>query len=111
MPNTEALSPEQDVLFKEVYLPAFVKKCAYNGLAIHDEAGLQEALQTAAMVDMALQRTQTSSIKTASASLKSALGLDVEEQQTKQAQAKQAAVASVAKNPAVVKAVLASLNR
>lgn len=107
--NTQEMTPAQATLFQQVYVPAFIQKCAELGTPIGDEASLHEALETAAMVKVALSQQTQSLMKTANLQLKSALGVDVAEaQQAEQIGLKQAAYQASA-NPAVRQALLAGV--
>jgi ATP phosphoribosyltransferase regulatory subunit HisZ len=105
------LSNEQQVLLRELYVPAFVQKCAELGLPINDEAALNEAMETAALVKLALANKNQSVVKQANASLKTMLGLhEVEAKEAKTAtQVKQAS--SLGANPRVREAVAALLSK
>ena len=65
----------QAVLFEDVYLPAFVEKCAALGLSFNDQASLQSALESVAMLKSAETTETVDLTKSAAADLRSAMGV------------------------------------
>lgn len=70
----------QAVLFEEVYLPAFLNKCASSGLTFSDQESLQAALESVAMLKSAEAHQKSSLAKSAAADLRTALGVPQPEQ-------------------------------
>jgi hypothetical protein len=77
--DQEKLDPRDALLFERVYVPAFVKRCAANGVTIPDEPRLKTALETTALVLHHMQDKQGNVIEEASASIKEALGVKEKE--------------------------------
>jgi hypothetical protein len=75
----EQLTKNDAVLFERVYVPAFVKRCAVNGVSIPDQPHLKTALETTALVLSHMQTKQADVINDAGASIKEALGVDEKE--------------------------------
>jgi len=69
----------QRVLFEDVYLPAFVEKCAQHGVTFPDEESVQAALESVTMLKGAEASEQSSIAKSAAADLRSALGIPTPE--------------------------------
>jgi hypothetical protein len=65
----------QQTLFTEVYLPAFVEKCAEHGLKLQDESSLQSALESVAMLKTAEAGSQSGLAEAAAADLRSTFGV------------------------------------
>ena len=70
----------QEKVFMELYVPAFVKAAAENGVNINTEEDLQKALETAAVLNQAEQQKSSSVVKEAHDSLLKAAGIAVEEE-------------------------------
>lgn len=85
MDNTDMEKVQAD-LFQQVYLPAYIEKCAELGLNAQSPEDLQGLLEISASVDMLQQQQQHGNIKEANATLKRTLGIDKQEEQEKQAQ-------------------------
>lgn len=105
--NKEA-AEAQVALFEEVYLPAFISKCASHGLTFSDQDSLTSALESVAMLKTAEANQKTSIAKSAAADLRTALGVPQPEQlaaaqQKKAEQTKQAA--ATVENDRVRKAI------
>jgi|GEM_PF-6959813 len=83
--NKEA-GNEQVALFEEVYLPAFMQKCASHGLTFSDQESLQAALESVAMLKAAEANQKAGLAKSAAADLRSALGVPQPEQVAAQQQ-------------------------
>ena len=85
----------QAVLFDEVYVPAFVAKCASYGLQFPDQESFQSALESVVMLKAAEASESNSITKSAANALRSALHFpkpeDVAAQQEKAAQDQQTA--------------------
>jgi hypothetical protein len=69
-----------DTLSREVYLPAFVEKCAAEGLQFPDEESIQAALESVAMLKAAEAAESTDLTKSARADLGRLLGEPAPEQ-------------------------------
>lgn len=95
------LSQQEQVLLAEVYVPAFVQKCAELGHPLNDEASVHEALETAALVKYALANKEKSTIKQANASLKAILGFDKAEAVDARAEATTKTASALGANPKV----------
>jgi hypothetical protein len=81
----------QAILFEDVYLPAFVEKCAELGLNFNDQASLQNALESVAMLKSAEAAEGVDITKSAAADLRVAMGVPQPEDTVKaQAEQKQA---------------------
>ena len=104
------LSQEQQTLLTELYVPAFVQKCAELGFAINDEASLHEAMETAALVKLALANKNQSVIKQANASLKSLMGLNEVEAEEAKTAAQVKVSTDLGANPRVRQALAALLS-
>lgn len=77
--SKEQMTGEQATLYREVYVPAFLDKCAELGVAINDTETLDSALEMTALVKQTLQKSGSNHIKQANAALKQALGLHTQE--------------------------------
>lgn len=75
----------QQVLMEDVYIPAFVEKCAEAGLSLDREA-LGTALETVAMLKHANTHDSAGLAKSAAADLREAMGLPQPEELEKEAQ-------------------------
>lgn len=102
-------NPAQERLFYEVFLPAFVEKSAELGRPITSEEELQDRLQIAAMTGMAQEGQTQSTTKVACASLKAAMGIDVQEKQAAEATTVKSAASALKQNPDIRSAVLSGL--
>jgi hypothetical protein len=102
----------QVALFEEVYLPAFIQKCASRGLEFSDQDSLQAALESVAMLKAAEATQKSGLAKSAASDLRTALGVPQPEQvaaaQQKTEQQKKEAAAKVG-NERVRKAIDALL--
>jgi hypothetical protein len=107
----QQMSPEEAAVYERVYVPAFVKRCAANGVMIEDQETLCDALETTAMVVESQQQKQGNVIKQAKQSLKQALGVDIQEQAEAQADDIRKEAAELGKDPEARSALLVSLNR
>ena len=63
----------EQVLFEKAYLPAFLRKCASNGIEFPDEASLNEALETTKMILEASDAQKGGVVKEAAAALREQL--------------------------------------
>jgi hypothetical protein len=98
----------QVALFEEVYLPAFIQKCASHGLTFSDQDSLQSALESVAMLKAAETTQKTSLAKSAAADLRTAMGLPQPEQvaaQQQQAAQQQKEASAKVENARVRKAI------
>lgn len=104
----DQMTPAQQTVFFEVYLPTFLQKTASVGLPLEDAESINEALEATALLKMAMASQSQNVVKQASMSLKKALGVD--QAQSSAAQVKQAGdvAAQLAKNPAIRNAILAA---
>jgi len=110
MPNKQAdILNEQAILFHNVYVPAFVEKCAELGVPLDSQESLNEALETAALVQVSLNKQSGSVIKHANAQLKRSLGVDVAEKAAVKDQQLKTAAAAASMSPQVRKALLANV--
>ena len=104
--SNETMNEKEAVLFSQVYAPAFINKCASLGLKFNTEAELSEALDTAALVKIALSRQNTGIMKSAQASLKQALNIkEAAQQKPAISQIGKQAAAMLAKNPDILAAL------
>lgn len=108
--KNEEMTPEQAVLYTQVFKPAFAQKCAELGLVFSDEGALEEALETAALVKIALHSGIRNTVKTANQALKHQLGFDVQEAATTKQANEQSVVKDVAQSRDVRQAILAGIN-
>jgi len=109
MGNVAETTPQEEVLFNEVYLPAFMSKCAELGINFPDGESVNDALETTAIIKQMSQIQSGNAIKQANAQLKASLGIDkVEAAQAQEEHNKQAAM-EVAKGQQVREAALALL--
>jgi hypothetical protein len=111
VPADNELSKEQQVLLAELYVPAFVQKCAELGHKITDEASLQESLEGAALVKYALASKSQSLVKQANASLKALLGLDKAEERAAVEKRHEKTASALGENPNVRAAVMSLLQK
>ena len=82
----------QAVLIQDVYVPAFVEKCAELDVQIPDEEHLTAALETVSELKKAETAKSTDLVKAAHSALRTASGTPTPEQEAAQAeQEKQAA--------------------
>jgi len=77
--SKEQMTGEQALLYREVYIPAFVEKCGELGVEISDPETLNDALETTSLVKQTLQKQGTNRIKQANLTLKQALGVQEQE--------------------------------
>ena len=75
MPEDTQVSPVEAELFREVYVPRFIEKCAEAGLAINTAEELDSALEGAALVKAMTQQSHGGEIKQAAAELRAAAGI------------------------------------
>lgn len=104
----DQMTPAQQTVFFEAYLPTFLQKAASAGLPLEDAESINEALETTALLKMAMASQSQSVVKQANLSLKKALGIDkvqASAEQTKQASDQ---AAQLAQNPDLRKAILAA---
>ena len=71
----EEMTQEEAVLFQQVYLPAFLQKCAEIGINIPDEGTLGAALKTTALIKDYIAKSAGNQIKSAAANLEKVLGV------------------------------------
>ena len=109
--STQQMSAEESVLYQQVYLPAYIQKCAERGIQFADEGDLTAALESTALAKMAMARSQGSQIKQANANLKKLLGVDVAEQQAQAEQSIKTAAQRLNSSADVKAAALKSLKR
>lgn len=95
----------QQVLLQDVYIPAFVEKCAEAGLTL-DQGSLGDALETVAMLKQASTTNTGGLTKAAATDLRDAMGLPQPEQLEKEAQ-QRARTAEVAKHDRIAAALSA----
>jgi len=69
------MTKNEAVLYREVYVPAFVEKCAERGISFPDEDTLDRALEMAASLKTAAVNEEGNRVKTASEALRSSFGL------------------------------------
>jgi len=106
--NIAQMTPAQQTVFFDVYLPTFLHKTAEAGLPLEDAESINEALEATALLKMAMSSQSQNVVKQANLSLKRALGVDqvqVAAQQVKQAGS---VAAQLAQNPAIREAILAA---
>ena len=107
MPNEE-MTKEEQVLFNEVYLPAYLQKCAEIGINIPDEETLGAALKTTVLVKDFMAKNAGNQIKSAAANLENVLGIKPEAPKENTESIKSAAF-QLAQNPAI-RAAIAGAN-
>ena len=76
MNQIEQMTPAQQTVFFEVYLPTFLRKTAEAGLPLNDAESINDALETTALLHMTMDSQNQSVVKQASQSLKRVLGID-----------------------------------
>lgn len=101
------MTPQEEVLFKQIYLPTLVKTCAARGLQFTSQGELDSFLEVAALVDGKLSQSQTSVIKQASDTLKKQMGIDTKENAEAATNVIKTAAADFMKQPEILNAVLA----
>ncbi len=108
MDQTKQMTPAEQTVFFEVYLPRFLQKSASGGFPLEDAESINEALETTALLKMAMAGQSQNVVKQANLSLKKALGVD--ELQASAEIAKEASVtnAQLAQNPKIREAILAA---
>jgi hypothetical protein len=104
-------TPQEEVLFKEVYLPAFMSKCAELGINFPDGESVQDALETTALVKQMSQAQDSNVIKQANASLKAALGVDKMEAAQKHEDLTKQATEVAARDQSIREAVAGILSK
>jgi hypothetical protein len=104
----EQMSPAQQTVFFEVYLPTFLQKTASAGLPLEDAESVNEALEATALLKMAMSSQSQSVVKQATLSLKKALGIDQVQASTEQVKQAGSVAAHLAQNPDIRKAILAA---
>lgn len=109
--SKEQMTAEQATLYREVYVPAFLDKCAELGVDISDVDTLESALETTALVKQTLQKSGSNHIKRANMSLKKALGVHVQEKVEHNANRIKAAAASLGSIQEIREALRSSTNR
>ena len=97
----------QNVLFQDVYLPAFAEKCAELGVQFSDESSLSAALETVSMLKQASQKSSGNVVKAAHAALCEASGIATPVQRA--AAEKQSADATKVASAGRIQQALASL--
>ena len=108
MNQNDQMTPAQQTVFFEVYLPTFLQKTASVGLPLEDAESINEALEATALLKMAMASQSQNVVKQANLSLKKALGID--KVQASASYTKQAGdiAAQLAQNPAIRQAILAA---
>ena len=109
MADPNEMTQEQAVLYSQAYVPAFIEKCASLGLEFPNEQALNEALETTALVKVAMSRRSDSTIKQANRQLKAQLGVDRAEARNREHTAVKSAAEVASQNPAVRQALLTGL--
>ena len=106
------MTPEEKLIHDQLYVPAFIEKCAARGVSIPDEETLDSALQLAEGLHRHIQQESRNEVKTAFASFQRATGADKMAHQ-KQANARITDVSKVAAQNTNLRAALlrASSNR
>jgi len=98
MEKQAELNEEQAQMLSEVYLPAFLEKCAERGVEITSDEDLHDLLNISANVKMLKEGSKRSVIKEASAALMKSTGMDQVEAQEKQAENLQKSAAKFSQN-------------
>ena len=98
MEKQAELNEEQAQMLSEVYLPAFLEKCAERGVEITSDEALHDLLNISANVKMLKEGSKRSVIKEASAALMKSTGMDQVEAQEKQAENLQKSAAKFSQN-------------
>jgi hypothetical protein len=70
-----SMTAQEKVLFDNVYLPAFAEKCAALGVDLPDGESVKAALDIAALVKSHSQKSASSTVKSAAAELRGAMGV------------------------------------
>lgn len=104
----QELTQEESQLYREVYVPAFIEKCAERGITFPDGETLDEGLETVAHLKSAMLNDQGNQVKQANAALRQALGLPSRQMEAKAAQTKKAS-SELSKVPALKAAALSVL--
>ena len=81
----------QGILTDEVYVPAFVEKCAELGIKFQDEDSLTAALETVSMLKTAEAGESSNLVKDAHAALRQASGLKTSAEEKAEAAQEKAA--------------------
>ena len=71
----EEMTQEEAVLFNQVYVPAYLQKCAEIGINIPDQGTLDAALKTTALIKDYMAKNAGNQIKSAAANLEKVLGI------------------------------------
>jgi hypothetical protein len=98
MDKEAEMNEEQAQMLSEVYLPAFMEKCAERGVEITSEDDLRGLLSISANVKMLKEGSKKSVIKEASASLLKATGMDRVEAEEQRREAVKTAAARFGQN-------------
>jgi hypothetical protein len=106
----QELTQEESQLYAEVYVPAFIEKCAERGITFPDGETLDEGLETVAHLKAAMLSDQGNQVKRANAAVRQAMGLPSRAAEARVAQTKQASSA-LSQVPALKAAALAILRK
>lgn len=105
MEKRATMTPEEQTLYQNVFIPAFVEKCASRGITFPDDESLDSALETTALVKNFLSSKQANHIKSANLKLKAALGLPIEKEGE---DATKSAAFNAAQDPSVRAAIISA---
>jgi len=97
--SQEQMTQEEAALLQNLYVPAFVEKCAELGREIPDEETLDHAMQLTARVKQAVQEKGSNTIKQANLDLMQATGADVAEAEEAKDTAVKAAARKIGADP------------
>lgn len=107
--SNSASGDGEDVLFNNVYLPAFVTKCAQAGITFPDQESLSDALETTALIRQMEHAQNGNVIKSAAANLRAALGVDKIQAAERQDEAAKQAASALSKEATIRQAVMGIL--
>ena len=106
MNNQNEMSPSEQTVLLDVYLPVFLQKSAEAGFPLNDAESINEAMETTALLKMSMTGQTQNVVKQANASLKRALGVDQVQAGIQHVKQAQVAAAQLSQNQSVRQAIL-----
>lgn len=106
----QEMTQEEAALYTNVYVPAFIEKCAERGIQFPDEETLDQALESVAHIKSSMLAQNGNEVKQANAAIRQAVGLPERAVEAKAATAKKAAL-NLAQVPALKQAALSILRK
>lgn len=106
----EQMTQEEAALYTNVYVPAFIEKCAERGIQFPDEDTLDQALESVAHIKSSMLAQKGQEVKQANEAIRQAVGLPARKVEAK-AQSVKEASAALAQVPALKQAALSILRK